>query len=1768
MKTDRSDLPGVTARIAPSAPATPSRPNRPRLRRFAVAAVFALVLALAAFAGRHAIAGIVLTRGLSLLTRDELTIGEFHIGSTGAVFTRVRVATASGDPLFSAGRVRLRYTPSELWSRTRRFGLLALDVDQPIVSLVRHADGSYNIHAAGPGAAGSGASSAGGAPWRLAVRVRDGQIRFLDRAPATPDLAEQRIVALRIDAQIDSARRSHATGAAQLLARRTQTLRLEADPIALLATVDYPRGLALARLSAARLPARGLIGYLQHSTAVRVDDGELRRVVITAYGLGITPGGPLGLRVGGGGELIRGRLRVASLALPVRDLHGPITLVDDGVWSTRLDGTLAGLPLVARGGAFDRFHPTIRLALAADGDLRDLRRAFTFSRTQPLAGRVHVETLLEAPVSSLVVRSVLRVSRGHYAKAPLSDVAGRVDYHAGAVVLDGVRGRYGSAAIGVGARFLLGGPALDSEIVASAQAPGRSLPFAQNIAPDANVDAVALISGGTAGYRVRGALGVRGAATTGDGAFAVDERGVGEFGPFAFARRDGSSLIGALRLERPTSRSAAWLSARRYRLAVPVVAASLAGLSVPAFPPLAGVVDGEMVGGGTPGAFALVGDLRGSDLRVGRARLGAGQAVLGGTLSDLRLEAVAFDGPLGAFSGSAAAAHGTFALRGAYAGSLERLEPLTGQQEAHGAVRGDVLASLDGSNVVVQSPRALLRGGRIRGVRLDSATGTIAVRNNAFQIIAGAGSIMGRHAVAAESRGSIALSAPDIPSAALRGTGLPLDAGNVSAYGLADLRGGTVRFAGTVAVESGRAHGFNVAGDAQIDVAGPRLSISSATGALGSTYGSIGGSIAGLGESSLAYDVSARVPFGDLDLLRRDLHLPVRHLAGTFGADLHVHGSGVRPRVDGSIDVPEGVYNGLAFGSAAARVIIDPLGFAAHDGHLTVGSTTATIDASVGGGGFRFASRSAATNLSDFNDFFDFDDTLAGHGSYALAIRAEDRRLMTRGTLAMQGLRWRSLAFGSANAAWGMHGAAIVGQAHLTSPAGALAAAGTILPAAGPDPMSDVRAARYDAQANFTRVDLGTWLPAAGLSVPIGGMLDARLHVTGRAPELALVFDANLDHGTIGPVALRSAHLRGRSRGSRITVFESDADLGSARLEANGLLGFGAADPLAFDLRVTSGDIGAAVRDLIPAARGIAVSGTLDADVRVGGTRAVPTIESGFDLAQARYRGFAVPRVIGSLAFSRGAIELRDADLDLPHGQVFVAGSLPLTLRPFGLGPARAPVSFDVTARGVELAQFAPLLPAGTSLGGTIDGRFGVEGSVAEPRTFGALAISDGSYVSPLERAPIDHVDARLAFAGTSVALETFHANVGGGTLDGSGRITLPFRGDLRSVYRAQVVAKAAKLDFPAFGRGTIDGTVALTSGRGQPTISGDVALRDAVVPVSAVYANGSVAGGAAANPVQLDPAFAIHAAAGDNVRVRSSIVDIGVTGAVDLSGTLQRPLLAGGFTATDGTISSYNHVFRIVNAAVTFNPADGVIPTVEARAFSRVTNPDPDQSRNIAGSANIIVTVSGTADSNNLQVTYSSDPAYSQEQIIGLLLDVPALLGAVNFNLNGGPGAPLLRGVPGETNALLPPGVTPEQVSAISFNEEVFSLLNGQLTQRALTPIERIFEKNLGLSDIEFTVDYGGGLGYSVRRQIGKHDFYAFLSQTVTYPERSNIGFELQPKPYQTINFSYYQQNGVTSLITNQTPGQEIFSSTGRLTSVQPLGDRSGVSLNYNRRF
>jgi hypothetical protein len=148
-----------------------------------------------------------------------------------------------------------------------------------------------------------------------------------------------------------------------------------------------------------------------------------------------------------------------------------------------------------------------------------------------------------------------------------------------------------------------------------------------------------------------------------------------------------------------------------------------------------------------------------------------------------------------------------------------------------------------------------------------------------------------------------------------------------------------------------------------------------------------------------------------------------------------------------------------------------------------------------------------------------------------------------------------------------------------------------------------------------------------------------------------------------------------------------------------------------------------------------------------------------------------------------------------------------------------------------------------------------------------------------------------------------------------------------------------------------------------------------------------------------------------------------------------------------------------------------------------------------------------------------------------------------------------------------LPPGNAPNQVGVINFNQEAFSLVNGQFTQRFLAPLERTLGGALNLTDLEMTVDYGGGVGYEALKQIGTHDIYASFGQTLSYPLRTTFGFTARPDATTSIEFNYFTANGVEDVTTNAN-GTQPFSYVQREYGLQPLSGRQGFTFSVIRKY
>lgn len=1731
-------------------------PRRRLVSGIAVALALVLVLALM----RHAVAKFVLSRGLSAAVGYEIRFGDMSLGWSHATFTDLHVRT-NGDPVLDADRVDVDYALRDIFPGGKhRYGLAGIAIDRPTLTLIRHADGSYNFNRGGSSPSPPATTQAAAEPLRFTARVRDGTIKVIDAAPLVPDLAQQSIVNVTIDASVQSDARTVARVDGLLVGRRNARSPIRRWPLSLRSVIDYTRGFAMHRFRAPQLPLRGLLNFLVHDKIARFDDGVMDGLDVRAYALNIEAGKPFAYSLGGGGTLRGAQIALGPLAKPVRDLHGPVDVFDDGVTSTGLRGTAAGVPLRIRGGMYDFADVHFRLGIEADPQIARLRTLFTFLSDQPVRGPMHVETLVTGTSRAPLIRTAIASPRMYYDRIPLDRAAGTVDYAAGAVSFSGFHMGFGALATTLDGTVAVDRPAAELEGALHVSGPAAALPYAQTIAAGETVSGDAIIGGnGRTGFRARGTIDARGAHGSGAGFLAVDEHGNGEFGPFLFSRDDGSVLAGGLRLERPLSLSAGWAVAQHYAISVPDVAAVLPGVNIIGFPPIGGIVDAALVAGGPPDDFAIAGQVRLRDARFERVPLGELSADLGGTFADMRMRGIRMDGPRGHFRGDGAVARGVFAVRGNYDGSLPELQPFTGDIDARGRVRAPMAALVDARGITVQTAGAVLGGGSIHGVALGSAAGTLAIAGNAVRIITGTATLDGAHAVAAARDGETAISMVGVPAAAFAGSGLPLAAGRVSVFGLGNLA--QPSFHGSIDLDRGRALGLPIGGWVDIGFTGRTLSIRDGIAALGQTYGQLGGRIDGIGGPDFRYDLDAGVGLGDLGSLIADLHLPVRYADGSFAARVRIAGGAAGPTIDGTVAAPEGSYNGLAFRDAGGLLSVSPRGGVRfEDGRVTVGSTRAAFAASLAGGALGIEARSSAVNLADFDDYFDTSGTLAGTGAMSFRFANDGRHTSSSGTIDLAGARVRRFPLGSVAAKWSTRSDAIAADFTIAGTAGGMRANGTIEPAPG-GPFTALRFARYTADVTADAVDLGTFLPAAGITYPILGRITAAGHVDGVFPQLAIGGHATVAGGQIGPFPVTSAEATTHVVGGRISIDSASADLGFMTFAANGLVGWSRTDPLSLHIHASVPDLTVAARRVDPH-QPPDIAGALESDVLLSGTPAKPLLDAGFDLTRPRYGQLLVQRIVGDLDSDFHSVKLDSAQFVLNHGSAVIAGSLPIALNPAGIGPPDAPLSVTADAHSVDLSALAPLLPGtGTKLTGTVDGHLALEGTVRAPRVLGTVSLAGGSYVSNIETSPIRNVSGQLVFAGTSVALQALHAQVGAGTVDADGKLNLGFPGAPDEGYAINIAAKGAQLNLPGFGGGTIDGSAQLVSGPRFPTLSGDVALTNATIPFGAIF---RAAGQQAAPQPGGRPPFDLGldlTASAQNLRIKSPIIDVSAAGNLTLTGTLRAPRAQGEFTANRGGVfSTYQRLFRIQDATVTFDPSQGIVPNLDLHATAHVDNPDPDPARNAIGSADITVAVTGPAD--GYTISYSSQPSYSQAQILALLVDLP-VLGSLNF---GAVVPTTLRGAPGESDAFLPPGVTLYQTGVVPLQQEAFSLFNTQLTQRLVSPLENAFGGALGLTDLELTLDYGGRVGYTARQALSKkHAVYATFGQVLSYPVRTQVGFAARPDPSTTLSFTYFQQNG-TPYFTNS-----IFGNTSTVqvsNGVQPLSDRQGFSFVLSRSY
>ena len=1716
---------------------------------------------------RHAVARILVSQILSAASGYHVSIGEMRLQSDHGAFLDTHVSK-NGEPVLDAQRVDVYYRLRDLLPGSRhRFGFLGISIDHPLITIIHHSDGSYNISQGRPsGNIAPGQSRQNGTPLDYYAKIKDGQATLRNDAAYYKESRTLSVFNINGALSVKSDERTHYLLTGDLL-------DIKAQPFRAAGTIDYHHQFAIHHLSAAAVPIKAIGNYIINSPAAHILAGTAKHLDARAYALGVTPNGAVDYHVSARADVSDGQMYINGLAKPLANIHGVLQVFDGGLAARALGATIAGIPLRVAGSIFNFSDPQFFLGVQGAASLRTLKTILAFGSHYPVSGDATFDTLIEGPISSPLILVGFSAPQVNYAAIPLTAASGVAALYQNVFSIVPLRGHYGAIALSAFGRLQLG-EHVKSEIALNYGADSAQIPYLNSLAPGSQIDGEATLRGTDVRYAIDGYLSDAYDPMRVNAFYRLSPQGTGTIGPLEVSSPTTGSLVASYALDRPHNSSAFWASARNLRLA-PARAAAFPGFSLPAVPNIdAQIASADLAGGGTGSDITVAGTARATGMHVANIGINSLDATFAGNLADVQLRHATASGPWGTFSGNGAYTSRGLLARGTYDGSFEALAPFTGNIGAHGGVHGPVAVEVGPNHVLVQTDGTRFTNASVRGIPIQSMGGTVAVDGGHINVYAGQARLDGADVLAAGSLApgqTLGIESINAGPQVAQTFGVPLQRGSVSLVGSVGMRGSLQTFSGGVSVANGIAQGFPLSGSSEVAYNGNDVHVSNATVIVDQTYGALEGDVLALHSGAPRYALRATVPVGDIAPVARSLHLPTYGTVGTFAANVAIGGSGSAPSVSGPLWIPVGQINGLNFGDAHTQLAADAHRISARDGSVGVGSTRATFAALLQGNSSVVDVRARNANLADFNDLFDTGDTLAGSAPIiAISVARTPGRISTSAHVDIDDFRYRRLPLGDTDAVWTSRDGIAQGSLNVGGEHGRLGVSGSVALAPAPTVQEVVARSQYAVHARLRGLDLTTWLPAFGFpTVPMTGRVDANASINGRFPRLALAGDANLQSGTFGRIPVDQLSLRAHSApGDRIAIDDIHFSLHALRASGGGSFGLAPSAPIALDLAVQSSDLPGLSSNFLRTP--LNVHGNLDSSISLRGTTRRPSVLAGVDLTKATIEGVAVPQLVASLAFNGSDIAVRNAELSLEKGQITLAGALPLQLMPFGIGPPRAPLSLDFFSRGVELADFVPVLPKGTNLSGVLDGRIALGGTVGTPKIFGSIGLSNGSYSSPFETAPITQTVAQMTFQNTTATLQRLHAQLGHGTLDASGTVAFD-RGSAKDQirYALDAVTKSARLSFPAYGTGTLDSQLHLVKTVGLAKLSGQATLTDGVIPFSALIpksANPTASAAPAGPPVNL--ALDLGLTAGKNVAVRANALgfglDIGVKGETAVAGTLLEPRISGRFDSAGGTLTFVDHRFKVQQGFVTFDPASGVIPQIYAVGTAHVTNPDPNPQRNPTGSADITITVSGPATNPNLNFT--SDPAgYSRDQILALLTPLGAVTG-IQFDASGNPvpqgslaGAP----APGSGQPL-PPGAVARQNGSISVGEEAFNILNAQFAHSLLAPIENVLGGSLGLSDLNLTVGYNGTVGLSFRRPISAR-LSAVYANSFGFPSRQTFGAVYQPNEFTSAQLTFFTQTAPALIFNNPAVG---VSYDPRVTAGQPIGGSSGFTFAINRLF
>ncbi|HEY9179356.1 MAG TPA: hypothetical protein VIO32_01475, partial [Candidatus Baltobacteraceae bacterium] len=659
----------------------------------AVAALLVVLITLAAVyhngAVRFALSTIVpLATGYDVQVRD-LRLESHHGALVGVHVSR------GGQTVLDADRIDVYYNPRDLLPGSRhRFGLTAITVDRPRITIVHNANGTYNIAIPRAVSGGTGRVTVNNVPIDFTVRVRNASANVIDQYRFYEASRRQRVDRINIDMAIDSAVKT----------RYVATGYLEdagAQPFRMAGTIDYRSGFALHHVQVKAIPIGAIGNYFINSPVAHILGGTVNNFDLQAWAYGIRPGSPAAYHISGSGYLTGGLINVRSLGSPIAHINGRITILDSGFATERATAVVGHIPIVFSGGMFDFTRPQFRLGVDGRSDLRNLGEVASFAAHLPITGGVHIHALIEGDIGDPVLMIGFTGKQFNYGAVPIQEPRGVVALlHSKLIVLP-FHGTYNGMHMHLQGMLELGAQ-VQSTLALHAVGPSARMPYLSGLVTDQPILTEALLHGTDVLFDARGYIVSLTQPQNVNGFYNIDRRGVGTFGPISVRSAGGGSLVAGFSLDRPNGNSAFWASVHDMRLRQPVPVA-FPGVNIPQLPPIdAHIVEANVAGAGSARNVVIGGSVYMSPATIVGVPFDAISARFAGPFAASRISSVHADGPWGSFDGNGTFAPNLIVARGGYSGTFQGLRMFMGGFPVQGAISGPMAIAIAQGKIYVQ----------------------------------------------------------------------------------------------------------------------------------------------------------------------------------------------------------------------------------------------------------------------------------------------------------------------------------------------------------------------------------------------------------------------------------------------------------------------------------------------------------------------------------------------------------------------------------------------------------------------------------------------------------------------------------------------------------------------------------------------------------------------------------------------------------------------------------------------------------------------------------------------------------------------------------------------------------------------------------------------------------------------------------------------------------------------------------------------------------